>query len=120
MEHKCDKCGQLAALPDRGDILCIRGACNGNMKPLKAKTEPVAEVPCSDGVIKPCPFCGEQPEYSPAVKDKYNPPHGWPHQIVHDCNVIGAQFCVRAGKLSLQGEPDSKEVVVAAWNTRAL
>jgi len=25
---------------------------------LKTNKEPVAEVPCSDGVIKPCPFCG--------------------------------------------------------------
>jgi hypothetical protein len=50
MEHKCDKCGKLAALPDRGDILCIRGACNGNMKPLKAQKEPVENVLCNVGL----------------------------------------------------------------------
>ena len=37
MEHKCDKCGQMAALPNRENIPCIRGACNGKMKPLKEK-----------------------------------------------------------------------------------
>ena len=26
--------------------------------PIEANKEPVAEVPCSDRVIKPCPFCG--------------------------------------------------------------
>jgi len=53
MEYKCDRCGQLAALPDKGDISCIRGNCNGRMEPLKEKTETMAEVPCSAGLVLP-------------------------------------------------------------------
>ena len=30
-------------------------------EPLTTQKEPVADVPLQCGVIKPCPFCGEQP-----------------------------------------------------------
>ena len=49
VDVKCDKCGQLAYMV-LVNTTCIRGNCNGTMRPLKEKTEPVAEVPCSDGL----------------------------------------------------------------------
>jgi hypothetical protein len=65
--------------------------------------------------LLPCPFCGEVPRYDPWCAG-HEPPHHWPHQIVHACNSTGVQMCVRAGKIGLE---DTKENVFAAWNTRA-
>ena len=49
VEVKCDKCGQLAYMV-LVNMTCIRGNCNGTLRPLKTQTEPVDEVPCSAGL----------------------------------------------------------------------
>ena len=62
MEHKCDKCGQMAALPNRENIPCIRGACNGKMKPLKEK-EAHLSVSSSAGLDGPIVKEGDMEDY---------------------------------------------------------
>lgn len=47
---KCDNCGD--SVYKEGDILAAEcQKCGGIMRPLKTKTEPASEVPCSDRVI---------------------------------------------------------------------
>lgn len=61
-----------------------------------------------------CPFCGVIPEYEAQVKCE-NTGYYWPHQIVHNCKVIGHQICVRVPAWT----PDTKDAVFSIWNTRA-
>lgn len=51
VDVKCDKCGQLAYMV-LVNVTCIKGNCNGTMRPLKALMAPVK---CS--VEKPCEQC---------------------------------------------------------------
>jgi len=68
-----------------------------------------------EATLLACPFCGELPEYQPRA-------HGnvrgffWPHQVVHNCRILGIQMCIRC---QLQF-PDTKESVFQLWNTRAI
>jgi hypothetical protein len=52
----CEICGKENE--NKHQDYCVDLGCSGRMISLKAQTDPVAEVPCSGGVIKPCPFCG--------------------------------------------------------------
>ena len=70
----------------------------------------------SEEQIKACPFCGETPVYEPRTQG-HAPEYAWPHQIVHNCKVIGQQICVRAHLLEM---PDTKESVFSIWNTRCI
>lgn len=70
--------------------------------------------PSSCMELSGCPFCDELPEYQPLAQG-HAPEYHWPHQIVHNCKVIGQQICVRAK----HGETDTKETVFRIWNTRA-
>jgi hypothetical protein len=83
------------------------------------KTETTVKLTAPQGVactdLLGCPFCGEQPEYQPWATG-HTPEYHWPHQIVHNCKVIGQQICVRAHMVLV---PDSKESVFKIWNTRA-
>lgn len=63
-----------------------------------------------------CPFCGVLPEYEPWAQG-HAPGYAWPHQIVHNCKIIGQQICVRAHN---DGLTDTKESVFQIWNTRAI
>lgn len=66
-----------------------------------------------------CPWCGVLPEYQPRAQghtDADGHTYWWPHQIVHNCKVLGQQICVRAHTAGL---PESKESVFSVWNTRA-
>jgi hypothetical protein len=69
---------------------------------------------CSSALLA-CPFCGELPKYEPWAHG-HAPEYHWPHQIVHNCKILGQQICVRAHKA---GMPDTKESVFSIWNTRA-
>ena len=62
-----------------------------------------------------CPWCGAQPEYQPAAQSLAHPQYGWPHMLVHNCKVYGAQICFRTDTLKIE---DTKEALFAAWNTR--
>ena len=75
----------------------------------------VKESLTTESELKPCPFCGEQPEYQPWAQG-HAPEYHWPHQVVHNCKVIGQQMCVRAHTVGL---PDTKEAVFQIWNTRS-
>ena len=83
----------------------------------KSTTAATAEAKpdCAPLGLLGCPFCGEQPEYSPAAKDPNNPPYGWPHTLNHNCEVIGRQICIRCDYSKCE---DTKEAVTAVWNTR--
>jgi hypothetical protein len=77
------------------------GKCNGQAR-LRSKD------------LLGCPFCGELPEYKPWAQG-HAPEYHWPHQIVHDCKIIGEQICIRAHTAGLR---DTKESVFKIWNTR--
>ena len=62
-----------------------------------------------------CPWCGEEPEYQPAAQSVAHPQYGWPHMLVHNCKVYGAQICFRTDTMKVE---DTKEALFAAWNTR--
>lgn len=83
---------------------------NPNLNEQPATPTPVA---CSD--LLACPFCGELPKYEPWAQG-HAPEYHWPHQIVHNCKIIGHQICVRSHNVGL---PDTKESVFSIWNTRA-
>ena len=78
--------------------------CVECIKPLMAKTEPVAEVPCSAGVIKPCPFCGNEALWY----ENENLSKGWGN---YACTVCGAKRFPNAS---------NKREGLIIWNARAL
>ena len=49
---KCELCGDEVSIKSAG-IKKTGCECGGTKTPLKAQTAPVAEVPCSDGVMVP-------------------------------------------------------------------
>ena len=49
IDVKCDKCGSLGYLREEKNMPCLRGKCNGIMKPLKAKEAPTSS-PFSEGL----------------------------------------------------------------------
>ena len=69
---------------------------------LKANKEPVAEVPCSAGVIKPCPFCGG------------NKIDFFKREFVDSVHTIECMGCW--AQMSKNSELEALE----AWNRRAL
>ena len=53
IDVKCDKCGSLGYLRKEKNMPCLLGKCNGTMKPLKEKTEPVAKSPAAMACYAP-------------------------------------------------------------------
>lgn len=101
--YKCENCGREAEwLDGQKDIYCAM--CGyGKLLPLRTQTEPVSEVPCSDRVIKPCPFCGnEDLEMWNCSKD--NVPN---HVYCLNCQTDGPRR-------------ENKKEAIEAWNERAL
>lgn len=49
---ECESCDERRYVEDDCTIICSCYECGGGMRPLTKKTELVAEVPCSDRVIK--------------------------------------------------------------------
>lgn len=55
VELKCIKCGNMAFLPWKDGIICIRGDCIGKLFPLTTDNDAVAESPaCNDWVMCRC------------------------------------------------------------------
>ena len=84
------------------------------MKNPDVTEQPATTTPVACSELLACPFCGELPEYEPWPQG-HDPLYFWPHQIVHNCKIIGEQICVRVHK---SGIPDTKESVFSIWNTR--
>lgn len=63
--------------------------------------------------LKPCPFCGLFPAYSPEADAAYHKGEGWPHQLVHSCKVFETVLLVRVPR-----KVGTKEQLFDKWNTR--
>ena len=77
---------------------------------LTAQKEPVADVPCDEGVIKPCPFCGGE-----ALINTYSNMY----ETVWSISCTGEKDSDCAG-LEGSGFRDDREELVRQWNKRAL
>jgi hypothetical protein len=98
VDVECGKCGQLAFLPCDSAIICIRSNCAGTMRPLISKTEPVADVLCSDGLSDMPMTLGDMVER--AAKHL---PEGYIIDIQVEKDGYGVGLITENGRLDLDG-----------------
>ena len=102
--YKCENCGREATwLDGQKDIYCAM--CGyGKLLPLITEKDGGSKVPCSDLVIKPCPFCGNEALWY----ENENLSEGWGN---YACTVCGAKRFPNAS---------NKREGLITWNVRAL
>ena len=103
MDYYCE-CGWEFSGGDENYVVTCR--CGKPMKPLMKKTEPVAEVPCSDGL---CPVVSLR-DYTPADKIKHVTFSRMEIEQVYECATCGPLQVVDGVCMHIKPEEDHEWV----------